>query len=426
MINVANVLRRNGIACVILKGRGFNFSMSKSYERMCISDVMNVIEILKGDPRFSKEDIGIIGHSYGAAIGEYASLKEIGVHTHVLLGMISNVSGDAELNVLMGFGAFDEVRTYNAMLASLKEITGVQEAVDGRLYGSFSDNTARKLLVSQFSDHMTEPYDDALLTGAVSWFKSSFGLDVNSISTNNSMLMLILRLLVLFILLLLLLFLFMNVIRLRDNLRWILPSLSLLLGFIILWLYPYSVLARESLLTIYLLIFISYRISANGFMKALKRSSVVIVTALFCLLAGILLNSLQYIFAFPDKLILSVAGILLHVIAIPAVIFENISVIMAGAFGHYTFLFSPLLILFILEIIFPGFVPRFKRSENTFLLLKKRQRNILILLTVVFLAIITIRGFQGFLEPETMRTLGLIIFRVFLIPVLLFAVIKLK
>jgi len=80
-------------------------------------------------------------------------------------------------NLLLAVGDRDNIVTKASVLNLLKTSTGGGEQID-KLYGNFSEGTARKMIVSPGTDHAAEMLDPYIVQEAISWIETS--LDIST------------------------------------------------------------------------------------------------------------------------------------------------------------------------------------------------------------------------------------------------------
>ncbi|PZO38660.1 MAG: hypothetical protein DCF19_15780 [Pseudanabaena frigida] len=179
-------LARHGIAALSFDSGGFGESYSRNYSvEENLEDARAVFAYVKKHPeRFDPNRLGIGGHSMGAATAiAFASdpIDASKVRVTLDLGMSADVNLTRPNNLFMGIGLYEEFHTPDAMREMLSQSTGVK-AKEFKLYGNFSNGTARKLIISGTSDHLMEPFDPTLIGEAVQWSMQAFELKETSVN----------------------------------------------------------------------------------------------------------------------------------------------------------------------------------------------------------------------------------------------------
>ncbi|MHA2328689.1 MAG: alpha/beta hydrolase, partial [Candidatus Hodarchaeales archaeon] len=135
------------------------------------------IEYLNGLSYVSK--IGVVGHSMGAGISIQALRQtNVVVDAVVLIGSGSSWMGESvnstyPHNLLITVGKYDELVKISGLSTNLAQIFGeITDISPNILYGSFENNTARKLVITE-SNHLLETIDPAIVGETVDWMKNS-------------------------------------------------------------------------------------------------------------------------------------------------------------------------------------------------------------------------------------------------------------
>ncbi|MEW6279311.1 MAG: hypothetical protein AB1758_11850 [Candidatus Eremiobacterota bacterium] len=115
--------------------------------------------------------VGIYAHSGSVTPTVEVASGNADVAAVVLLGFHPGLRRDMPppRNVMLAFGIFDDYITPAEMLQALKDTKGAVPAAPGEVAGDFADGSARKLVLSPFSQHGGEPYDPLLQEEAVAW-----------------------------------------------------------------------------------------------------------------------------------------------------------------------------------------------------------------------------------------------------------------
>ncbi len=124
--------------------------------------------------------IGMCGHSMGAGLIISALESSIIEPNSVVFvgGGGSEISGWANettpKNLLITVGRYDELFNIPGLLSALKSVFGtINDVESGVLYGSFSTESARKLVIGG-TNHLFETLDPFIIGETVAWFVNSF------------------------------------------------------------------------------------------------------------------------------------------------------------------------------------------------------------------------------------------------------------
>ncbi len=151
--------------------------------------VSTTIQYLRSLAHVNSSNIGLVGHSMGVGAIRAASVIEGEIQTHIFIGGLSlnsTVSIYGELNsttpsnLLIAIGQYDEVfDDLDDTREKLSPIFGTSEIVEpNKLYGSFSNQTARKLIIPK-TNHLFEPMSRSLVRGTIEWMFEAFNIDDN-------------------------------------------------------------------------------------------------------------------------------------------------------------------------------------------------------------------------------------------------------
>ncbi len=129
-------------------------------------------------PFVDTTQIGIVGHSMGGGIARVA-ISQSSVHVNALVLVGSSISNRTypsnstyPRNLLIAVGSFDSLSTYPSDLTQLEPVFGVSDIQPGVVYGSFSNGTARKIVIAR-TNHLFETIDPVLLSATVDWMKEA-------------------------------------------------------------------------------------------------------------------------------------------------------------------------------------------------------------------------------------------------------------
>ncbi len=132
------------------------------------------LEFLAGLDYVEGSEIGLIGHSMGGGIA-WSAIEEssVVVDALVLVGSWTNRSSMPYIpSTLLAIGEFDALSSYAHNLTVLEEFFGVTDIEAGITYGSFNDNSARRIVLSR-TNHLFETVDPAIVAESVEWMKES-------------------------------------------------------------------------------------------------------------------------------------------------------------------------------------------------------------------------------------------------------------
>ncbi len=117
--------------------------------------------------------IGLIGHSMGGGI----SLRAMDESPVLVRSLILVGAGFWEMpayvpNTLVAVGSFDSLSSYPANLTLLEPYFNATGIEVGVVYGSFANNTARKIITPP-TNHLFETIDATIVSESVEWMKDS-------------------------------------------------------------------------------------------------------------------------------------------------------------------------------------------------------------------------------------------------------------
>lgn len=117
--------------------------------------------------------IGLIGHSMGGGI----SLRAMEESSVIVRSLILVGAGFWEMpsyvpNTLVAVGSFDSLSSYPANLTLLEPYFNATGIEVGVVYGSFANNTARKVITPP-TNHLFETIDPTIVSESTEWMKDS-------------------------------------------------------------------------------------------------------------------------------------------------------------------------------------------------------------------------------------------------------------
>jgi len=80
-----------------------------------------------------------------------------------------SINKDSKINILVLNGKFDEVTNASRVFKAFENITGIENPIVGKIYGSFYENNARELYLADLSDHLTVLYSIDGVRQIVNW-----------------------------------------------------------------------------------------------------------------------------------------------------------------------------------------------------------------------------------------------------------------
>jgi len=125
------------------------------------------------------QQLSILGHSRGGRAAVMTSLETGAFNATIVIGYplteVNHTRYQAELdtNLLMAVGKYDELFDPADARSSLSQIAGTS-ITEGETYGSFSDRTARKLVITN-TDHLFEAFDTQIVEQTFDWISHSTG-----------------------------------------------------------------------------------------------------------------------------------------------------------------------------------------------------------------------------------------------------------
>ena len=185
MSSLALELARNGIVALSIDalGHGNSEGETRSVDDPSLGG-LTALNYLKSLPFVNTNQIGVIGHSMGVGAIRATSLNAGNISAHIFIGGVgsSNSSLYGELNytspsnLLVAIGKYDELFNLTRTFEDLKPIFGTNEEIEtDRLYGSFANQTARKIITPN-TIHLFEPISHVILKESVDWLSNVFGL----------------------------------------------------------------------------------------------------------------------------------------------------------------------------------------------------------------------------------------------------------
>ncbi|MEM2142095.1 MAG: alpha/beta fold hydrolase [Candidatus Thorarchaeota archaeon] len=125
-------------------------------------------------PSVDNTRIGVVGHSMGGGIAREAiSESSVVVNAFVAIGSwVSWANTTYPNNLLVAVGDFDSLSSYPSNPALLQDVFGTLDITPGTIYGSFSDGTARMIVIPR-TNHLFETIDPTIVSETVDWMRNS-------------------------------------------------------------------------------------------------------------------------------------------------------------------------------------------------------------------------------------------------------------
>ncbi|MFX1602313.1 MAG: alpha/beta hydrolase [Promethearchaeota archaeon] len=130
------------------------------------------LDYLAGLDYVDSAAVGLIGHSMGGGIS-WSAIEEssVSVDALVLVGSWTNRTEMPYIpSTLLAIGEFDALLPYTHNLTVLEGFFGVTGVEAGVTYGSFSDNSARRVILPR-TNHLFETVDPVVVAESVEWMK---------------------------------------------------------------------------------------------------------------------------------------------------------------------------------------------------------------------------------------------------------------
>nr|WP_277882675.1 alpha/beta fold hydrolase [Oscillatoria sp. FACHB-1406] len=201
MVPLAVELTRRGIAAITFDFRGYgessprppNLQRVEDLEVTTLEDASAVLHYVRQHPeRFDRQRLGVAGHSLGGETAMQLARLNPDLRATVLLSMGGSMTATSPSNVFLGVGIYEQINPASGLREQLAEAgedcrapEGIRET-DRAFCGDFTAANARKLFVSATADHITAPYDAAILQQVVSWVQSAFAIPQKTVSIRVS------------------------------------------------------------------------------------------------------------------------------------------------------------------------------------------------------------------------------------------------
>jgi dienelactone hydrolase len=139
------------------------------------------VQYLESQP-YKKASIGLVGHSLGAGAIRAIAASHGNIAASVFIGggfgsmaadpAYGTLNSTHPRNLLVAVGKYDVLFDMGQLGKELSDAFGTQEITSGRLYGSFSTQTARKL-ITPATTHLFEPFDLSVVSEIVLWMSNA-------------------------------------------------------------------------------------------------------------------------------------------------------------------------------------------------------------------------------------------------------------
>jgi len=197
MSGIGLELSRQGFVALCLDLLGHGYSGGKVEEANEPSfGVLSAVQYLRSQSFVNASAIGLVGHSLGGGAVRATFAADDGIGASVLIaGGLGEMAEDPAYgvlnstfpkNLLVIVGKYDVL--FNLAQLEAEELLPAfgtqQEVVPGVVYGSFSSQTARKL-VTPATTHIFEPLDSAVVSEIVIWMENAFKSPVSLIARTN-------------------------------------------------------------------------------------------------------------------------------------------------------------------------------------------------------------------------------------------------
>ncbi|MCK4953282.1 alpha/beta fold hydrolase [Candidatus Bathyarchaeota archaeon] len=143
-------------------------------------DVRAGVDYLLSRIEVDPNKIAILGHSLGGAAVFMEGYSDPRVKTVVAIAPVISPRNGMNLtsppNLLLAVGGRDGIARIADVVGLLSKTTGGGEEV-GKLYGNFSEGTARKMIVSDGVDHAGEMFDAFIAEESIIWVEASLSIE---------------------------------------------------------------------------------------------------------------------------------------------------------------------------------------------------------------------------------------------------------
>ncbi len=183
---VALELARNGYVALTIDEKGHGESDAGFGVVDPTLGLGSAVMYLATLPYVNASLIGVCGHSMGASAVRATVSKYPSIAATVLIGGGQGDSGFTPMNttyprnLLFIVGRNDVLFDLHSLDAYLRPVFGTSNQISpGKVYGEFSNGTARELIVLQ-AIHLVEPIDHTTVNEVVTWANSALRADANT------------------------------------------------------------------------------------------------------------------------------------------------------------------------------------------------------------------------------------------------------
>ncbi|MEQ9620510.1 alpha/beta hydrolase [Coleofasciculus chthonoplastes] len=195
MTPLAIELARHGIAAIPFDFGGYGESYSlgmqnKSIERLeasTVADAKAILDFVRSRSRsvssdasvssdishpsqFDAKRIGIAGHSMGGTTALKLAELESQLQATVVLSISGFATPTIPNNLFLGVGVYEQLNPPSELRQMWQTV-----CPDG-ICNNFENGTARRLVISDTTDHFTAPYDPKLIRQVIHWTQQAFDL----------------------------------------------------------------------------------------------------------------------------------------------------------------------------------------------------------------------------------------------------------
>lgn len=179
MTPLAIELARHGIAAIPFDFGGYGESYSvgmqnksiNSLEASTVADAKAVLDFVRLHPsQFDSKRIGIAGHSMGGTTALKLAQLEPQLQATVVLSISGFATPTIPNNLFLGAGLYEQLNPPSELRQMWQTV-----CPDG-ICDNFNNGTARRLVISDTTDHFTAPYDPKLIRQVIRWTQQAFDL----------------------------------------------------------------------------------------------------------------------------------------------------------------------------------------------------------------------------------------------------------
>ncbi|EDX73880.1 hypothetical protein MC7420_5760 [Coleofasciculus chthonoplastes PCC 7420] len=187
MTPLAIELARHGIAAIAFDFGGYGESYSlgmqnksiNSLETSTVADAKAVLEFVRSrsvsedvshSSQFDSKRIGIAGHSMGGTTALKLAELESQIQATVVLSISGFATPTIPKNLFLGVGLYEQLNPPSELRQMWQTV-----CPDG-ICNNFENGTARRLVISDTTDHFTAPYDPKLIRQVIHWTQQAFDL----------------------------------------------------------------------------------------------------------------------------------------------------------------------------------------------------------------------------------------------------------